>query len=177
VSGDNIDSGLPAFLGVRDRDLIDVGIGEIAMGQAPQRLHTPALGSCVGVALYDAVAMRGCLAHVMLPLRPPDADEGLPAGRFADTAIPHMLDLMAEAGSLKRRVEAKIAGGAAMFKGDSVVASIGDRNVAEVKRQLALASIALVAEDTGEAHARTIELVLGTGELIVRSYQFGIVRL
>jgi chemotaxis protein CheD len=51
------------------------------------------------------------------------------------------------------------------------------RNVTEVKRQLELMSIPLVAEDTGEAYARTLELTLQTGEVIVRSYQYGVRRL
>lgn len=155
---------------------IEIGIAELALGTAPTRLRTPALGSCVAVAIYDSYAHRGGLAHVMLPTAGPEGSSDM-LGRFADTAVPELVRRMSEEGSLKRRMEAKIAGGAAMFKGESPIASIGDRNVAEVKRQLALMSIPLLAEDTGEAHARTVELVLETGEFLVRSYQFGLVRL
>lgn len=64
-----------------------------------------------------------------------------------------------------------------MFKAEASTQGIGGRNVAEVKRQLALMSVPLTAEDTGETHARTVELVLESGELLVRSYQFGVLRL
>lgn len=160
-----------------DPDLIEIGIGEIGMGRAPKRLLTPALGSCVAVALHDSFMRRGCLAHVMLPHAPTEGDARRELGRFADTAIPTMVDMLRREGTLQRRLQAKIAGGASMFRGDSAVSGIGDRNVAEVKRQLALMSIPLLAEDTGEAHARTVEFFLETGEVLVRSYQFGIVRL
>lgn len=159
-----------------EADLIEVGIGELVVAEAPKRLLTPALGSCVGIALYDPYSYRGALGHVMLPT-PAIHSETEELGRFADFAVKELVRLLVEGGALKRRLLAKIAGGAAMFRGDPAVASIGDRNVAEVKRQLALMSIPLVAEDTGESYARTIELVLETGELLVRSYQFGVRRL
>jgi chemotaxis protein CheD len=157
-------------------DLIEVGIGELAIAKTPKRLMTPALGSCVAVALFDPFACRGGLVHVMLPHRqsgmPDDAPE-----RFADTAIPLLVERLEEAGSVTRRLQAKIAGGAAMFHADGAIAGIGGRNVAEVKSQLALMSIPIMAEDTGEAHARTVEIDLRTGEFLVRSYQFGVKRL
>lgn len=155
-------------------EMIEVTLGEIAVAEAPAVLMTAALGSCVGVAIYDQHVHRGGLAHVMLPsptsARPGD---GRPA-RFADWAVPELVRQLQERGSLKRRLVAKIAGGAAMFRGEGIGAGIGQRNVAEVKRQLALMSIPLLAEDTGEAHARTVEFSLSNGELLVRSYQFGV---
>jgi len=159
-----------------DPDLIEVGIGELVVAQAPKRLLTPALGSCVGVALYDAFGHRGGLAHVMLPCPSSESVDGNSA-RFASFAVPELLRLMDAAGSPRRRIRAKIAGGAAMFRGDTSVAAIGGRNIAEVRRQLSLMNIPLEAEDTGEAHARTVELVLSSGELLVKSYQFGLRRL
>lgn len=148
----------------------------MAVADAPHRILTPALGSCVGVAIYDPVTKRGGLAHVMLPTPTKESHRQF-TGRYADLAIPELVRMLRARGSLKARLEAKIAGGAAMFRGDSAVEAVGARNVAEVKRQLALMSIPLLAEDTGEAHARTVELILDTGEFVVRTYQFGVTRL
>ncbi len=61
-----------------------------------------------------------------------------------------------------------------MFRGDSPIASIGQRNVEEVRKQLVLQGVIVQAEDTGGSHARTIELHLDTGILLVRSYLYGI---
>lgn len=61
-----------------------------------------------------------------------------------------------------------------MFNRESLVSSIGLRNVEEARRQLALAQVRLTAEDTGQAHARTIELALDTGVLLVHSHRFGV---
>lgn len=157
-------------------DLIEIGVGELEVAEHPMRLIAPALGSCIGVALWDPSAKRGGMAHVMLP-SPAQGMEPRNLGRFATYAVPELVRMLGEAGSPKRRLVAKIAGGAAMFRGEAATASIGRRNIAEVKAQLSLMSIPLVAEDTGEGHARTVELLLDSGVLLVRSYQFGMRRL
>lgn len=156
--------------------LIEVAVGELAVAEYPKRLFTPALGSCVGLALWDPGLRRGGLAHVMLP-QPSSQAEPVHRARFASHAVPELVRMMVQSGSNRRRLVAKIAGGAAMFKGEIAIASIGRRNIAEVKRQLDLMSVPLVAEDTGEGHARTVELLLDSGVMLVRSYQFGVRRL
>lgn len=146
--------------------------GELAVGAHPQLLVTPALGSCVGVTLWDAFQRRGGMAHVMLPSQSDTRVEGR-VDRFASVAVPKLAELVA-GGPNVRRLVAKIAGGSTMFGNEDGASSIGSRNVAEVKRQLALLRIPLVAEDTGGSHARTIELHLDTGLVVVRSYRYGI---
>jgi chemotaxis protein CheD len=133
---------------------------------------TPALGSCVGVTLWDPAKERGAMAHVMLP-SPGDSAMHGESTRFAAIAVPMLVDKLVRLGSPVKRLEAKLAGGSAMFRGDSSMASIGQRNVAEVKAQLSRYGIRPVAEDTGGSHARTIELHLDTGLLLVRSYLYG----
>lgn len=155
-----------------DENTVLIVTGELAVGDHPQILVTPALGSCVGVTLWDAFARRGGMAHVMLPTPNDTRIDGL-VDRFASVAVPKLAELVAK-GSNTRRLVAKIAGGATMFGSENDVTSIGARNIEEVKKQLALLRIPLVAEDTGGAHARTIELHLDTGLVVVRSYRYGI---
>ena len=162
--------------GMHDPDRIEVGMGEIAVAEYPRYLMTPALGSCVGIAVYDRLHRRGALAHVMLP-RPMDTVAPGIATRFASVAVDLIVEELIARGSLRRRLEAKIAGGAAMFRGDARFAAIGERNIAEVRERLELAKVPIVAEDVGGSHARTIELRLESGTLVVRSYLYGIDRL
>ncbi len=156
-----------------DQRATEVSIGEIRYAVAPRILVTPALGSCLGVTIYDPVTKRGAMAHIMLPCGS-DGAGAASLAKFADYAIPEMVRVLLVQGSNPSRLVSKIAGGAAMFSGDKAISGIGVRNVAEVKRQLALMSVPLIAEDTGEAHARTVEFALETGELTVRSYRFGV---
>lgn len=167
-----LDSGIARRAGGDEPPVVLVSTGEFAIADHPSVLLTPALGSCVGVAIWDATRMRGALAHVMLPSPGVALKDGNP-DRFATVVLPKMVALLGEGLVLKRFV-AKIAGGAAMFKGDTQMASIGDRNVEEVKKQLALLRVPVIAEDTGGSHARTMEFHLDTGLVVVRSYLYGI---
>jgi len=159
-----------------DPNVVSVGVGEVAVTQHPHYLMTPALGSCVGLALYDSALKQGGMAHIMLPTPLDSGVEGQEL-RFASTAVPALVAQLLERGSPRRRLEAKIAGGAAMFKSEGGVPHVGERNVDEVKRQLALLKVPILAEDTGEHHARTVELRLDTGVFVVRSYLYGVKRL
>lgn len=161
---------------VSDRDgsnVVVVGVGKLEIAEHPLLLMTPALGSCVGVTVYDRSKRRGAMAHVMLPS---DADTRMhgDSTRFATVAVPRMIEELGRMGSPVRRLEAKLAGGAAMFRGESGVATIGSRNAAEVRDQLERLGVPVVAEDTGGNYARTIELHLDTGLLLVRSYLYGV---
>lgn len=155
---------------------VEVGLGELACARHPGYLMTPALGSCVAVTLWDPALKQGAMAHVMLPAPPRAAMPGN-SSRYATYAIGQMVEDLGKAGSPRRRMVAKIAGGAVMFQADGILASVGERNVEEVKKQLALLKIPLLAEDIGERHARTVELHLDTGVLLVRSYLYGVKRL
>jgi chemotaxis protein CheD len=161
-----------AYLSNADRH-VNVGVGELETAAYPSILTTQALGSCVGIALWDPTRQTGGMAHVMLPSSEDTRMEGR-LQRFATHAVPELIAVLESEGSSRRRLVAKIAGGAAMFKGDSMLAGIGARNIEEVRRQLHLAGVRLRAEDTGGDYARTIELHLDTGILLVRSYQYGI---
>ena len=155
-----------------DEFLVEIGVGGVGVTEHPQRLMTPALGSCVGVALWDPATRWGGLAHVMLPA-PGDSSANPESGRFASWAVSALVELMVGGGAQQRRLVAKIAGGAAMFRGEACVGNLGERNIAEVRRQLEIAHVPLVAEDIGGNYARTIELHLDSGLLVVRSYRFG----
>lgn len=150
-----------------------VGVGELAIAEHPQVLVTQALGSCVGLTLWDPIRRSGGMAHIMLPTLAGTTAHGL-RYRFATSAVPALVDMLANAGSPKRRLEAKLAGGAAMFGAEAGSASIGARNIAQIRLELKGLGIPLRAEDTGGSHARTIELHLDTGILLVRSYVFGL---
>lgn len=155
-----------------DPERIIVGVGEIACSLGPGVLITQALGSCIGVALWDPRVRIGGLGHVMLPTAL-GSDKNGKRHRFADIAVPELVERMIDLGAGSRRIVAKLAGGASMFSGESGTDSIGDRNLAAVKAQLERAGVLVVASDTGGSHARTIELSPATGILLIRSYTYG----
>lgn len=134
------------------------------------RITTTGLGSCVAIALYDAVARVGALAHVLLPDRGLARDTGNPA-RFAETAVPALVRAMVQRGASAERVVAKLAGGASMF--DNLLltggVNIGERNAVAARDALRRAGIRVVATDLGGGHGRSVALRISDGVLEVRS--------
>lgn len=154
---------------------IEVGIAEFKISANPNILATFSLGSCVGIAFYDPVTKLGALAHIMLPDSSVTKTLANPA-KFADSAINGMLKDMVMKGVEKRRLIAKIVGGAMMFESAVVdpTMQIGERNVKAVKKILSELGISLVGEDTGKNYGRTMELDTRTGEVTISSIQTGV---
>jgi len=141
-----------------------IGIGEYAVERNPAILVTLGLGSCVGVCVRDPTAKVGGMVHVMLP---DSGGRNVPnPGKYADTGIAKLVEDLEKMGASRFRMEAKIAGGAAMFEGKGL--NIGVKNVEAVKTNLRKHGIKLVAEDTGGNRARSIEYDLETGKLLIR---------
>lgn len=149
---------------------IKVGIADYKVAKVPDRLITIGLGSCVGIALIDKVSGVGGLAHIMLP----DSTKFNKVNndiKFADLAIPILINKMRDMGANIRNLRAKIAGGASMFNfSDSKInMDIGDRNSKAVKEILRSFSIPIESEDVGGTKGRTITFDTSTGELYVRT--------
>ncbi len=149
---------------------IVVGIADMKIARQQGMLITYALGSCIGICLYDPVIKLGALIHIMLPLN-------MEAGRahpfkYADTGIQQTLQKMQAMGANLSRVTAKIAGGAKMFEmqGDGALGNIGHRNSESVKMMLRKAGVRLVREEVGGTVARTLLFDVATGQACIRSY-------
>ena len=155
-------------------ELIKVGMADYKTGRNPNSLISYGLGSCVGIALYDAVNKIGGLAHIMLPDSTQARSTENPA-KFADTALPLMLDEMIKMGATKARITAKIAGGAQMFTFANAtdVMRVGERNAEAVRMLLKKMDIRLLADDTGGNYGRTVELKIDTGIYRVKTIAQG----
>ena len=145
-------------------DLIKVGMADFKVGRNPASLISYGLGSCVGIALYDSVTKVGGLAHIMLPDSTQARSSENPA-KFADTALPLMLNEMIKLGAAKIRITAKIAGGAQMFTFANAtdIMRVGERNTEAVRSMLKKIDIRIIADDTGGNYGRTVELKLENG--------------
>jgi len=148
-------------------DLINVGIADYGVAGSPNVLRT-ILGSCVGICIYDPETTVGGLSHIMLPTSKKEASN---IKKYADTAIPAMINDMLKAGAGKNRLIAKIAGGATMFKHaeNSLMGDIGRNNILSVKSILASLDIRIVSEDVGGDYGRTIDFYLETGEIRIKT--------
>lgn len=157
---------------------IKVGIADLKVSTAPNKIITNALGSCVAIILYDSVHKVGGLAHIMLPSTAFSKIRSNPA-KFADTAVPEMLGMMKQLGALKTTTWAKIVGGAQMFANvlAEPLGNIGQRNVQATKDILGKENIRIIAEDTGGDCGKSVEFNLDNGEVTVKSIKYGVNRL
>ena len=156
---------------------ITVNIADYAVGAGPLMLVTVGLGSCVGIVLYSRDARVGALAHVLLPNVNLSAAQQTP-GKYPATAIPAMVRRMRELGA-RGTIEARLVGGASMFT--PLLApgsmSLGARNVAATHSACSAAEIAIVGQDIGGTHGRSVYFDVAAGEVLVRSMLKGDVRL
>lgn len=154
---------------------ITVGISDLNIAKAPDILVTYALGSCVGICLYDAMAKVAGLSHIMLPSSALITNGAEQTFKFADTAIVILLKKMEAQGANHVRIKAKIAGGAQMFAAmsNSSIANIGQRNISAVKENLAKLRIPIIAEDTGKDYGRTLYFDSTDGSMRIKSVNKG----
>ncbi len=137
--------------------VISVGIADLKVVRQPDSLVTFALGSCVGICLYDPTVKVAGLSHILLPSAAQMPGSATPM-KFADTAIPTLIKKLEIFGCKVPNMKAKIAGGAQMFAASnaSSIANIGERNVQAVKAALAALRIPILSEDTGKNYGRTL---------------------
>jgi chemotaxis protein CheD len=153
---------------------IKVGIADLNIAFCPDKLITVGLGSCVGIAIYDKASGIGGLAHIMLP-DSSQFNKITNQVKFADLAIPMLVEDMIKKGARLRNMIAKIAGGASMFNfsDKSIIMDIGNRNGIAVKNALKILAIPIVAEDIGGNKGRTLIFDTESGILSIRTVGMG----
>jgi chemotaxis protein CheD len=144
-----------------------VGMGEVKLAKADDVLWA-VLGSCIAVVLYDPQAEVGGIAHVMLPKK--ENKEDTYTGKYADTAIPQMLGLMVENGCVKKRIEARLIGGANMFRWKSKEPNmeIGVRNIEAVKVALKKERIPIIKSAIGGNVGYKVKFSALDGSIIIK---------
>jgi chemotaxis protein CheD len=149
-----------------------VDMGKYELSQSPNILISLGLGSCVGIALYSDNSNISGLAHIMLPNSEGHNDKGgvFNMDKFANIAIPNMINDLEKKGLRRSSLKAKIAGGAHMFASLNITTmDIGKNNVEAVKKILNELNIPIVSEDTLGTVGRTIRFDIERKILIIKT--------
>lgn len=158
--------------GALDRNLCQhvVDISEFTVSDNPDALLvTYSLGSCMGLAVYDPVAMIGGLIHCLLPLsRLKPEEAGIRPAKFVDTGVPAMLDMMLSMGAAKNRLVLKAAGCGQLLNSNDIF-QVGKENYQILKKLLAKNCLSLTAEHVGGMLSRTMRLHIRTGDVTVHA--------
>jgi len=156
----------------RASDII-VGMADVRFSATPgEQLVTYALGSCLGITIWDPVSTVGGMLHVMLPSSAIDAAKAaLNPAMFVDTGVPLLFRKSYELGARKERIIVRVAGGAhsGATEADDQF-QIGKRNFLALRKLLWKNNVLLHAHDVGGFQtSRTMRLDLATGEVSVRA--------
>lgn len=132
-------------------------------------LITYALGSCIGISLYDPMVKVGGLLHFMLPESQIDLEKAQRnPWMFADTGIPLLFREMYKLGGDKKRIKVKVAGGAQVMDAEGYF-NIGKRNCMALRKILWKNNVFIHAEAVGGNVNRTVRLELSSGEFWVKT--------
>jgi chemotaxis protein CheD len=156
-----------------------IGVGDMAVSNNDSvTLSTYALGSCVGVIVYDAVAHAGGILHLMLPDSTISADKAAkqPA-MFANTGLPLLFKELTGVRADRSRLRIFLAGGASVLNGADPF-KIGERNCIAVIQYLKTNGYPIAGQDIGGNINRTVHLQISTGQVTLklpdRSEQFSL---
>ena len=148
-----------------------VGVADMKIGMKEDDvLITYALGSCIGITIYDPVVHVGGLLHVMLPISTvdPAKAESNPY-MFVDTGVPKLFTECYKAGAQKERIIVKAAGGASIRTNDDEdFFQIGKRNFVMLRKILWKNGVLLKSYDVGGNSSRTLSLDIASGDVILK---------
>src|SRR5258708_965463 len=132
---------------------------------------TYALGSCLGITIYDPAVGVGGMLHVMMPDSSIDPEKAQKNPfMFIDTGLPLLFQAAYHAGAKKERIVIKVAGGGAWLGGrdGDTRFQIGKRNFTKLRQILWKNGVFLNAHDVGGESSRTMTLDVGTGEVTLK---------
>ena len=150
--------------------LVVVSVADLAVSKDPSAtIVTYALGSCIGVTIYDPLAKVGGMLHFMLPSSQtnPEKSKMVPA-MFADIGIPLLFKMAYELGAAKNRLVVCAAGGAEVLADDGHF-KVGSRNRTILRKLFWKNDILLIADETGGTISRTLSMAMADGAVTVRT--------
>ena len=134
-------------------------------------LITYALGSCLGVTVYDIRLKRAGLLHCMLPDSSIDRTKavGNPC-MYVDSGMKVLLDDFYRNGSLKNDLIIRVAGASSSkVNEEEDFFQIGRRNFVSLRKYLWNEGIMLKAYDVGGCGSRTVTLDVENWKMLVKS--------
>lgn len=147
-----------------------VGVGDMIVSNDPDDLIvTYALGSCLGLVIYDPVAKVGGMLHAMLP----DSsihrkkEEPLNPHKFVNTGIPMLFKEAYKLGAQKKKIKIKMTGCSNILD-DSNFFNIGKRNYAAARKLLWKNNVIIDAEHCDNSKSVTLTLEIKTGKVTMR---------
>jgi chemotaxis protein CheD len=132
------------------------------------------LASGVAVIAFDAQKRLAGVANIILPdssVKATGTTAEEFSNKYADVAIPNLIQKFTELGGQQTQSIITIVGGAQMFNfggGAGNLLNVGSRNVATIKTALYRLGYDVNKADVGGNKGKNIRLVVATGQLYVK---------
>ena len=154
---------------------IVVGVGDMKISNDPEDvLVTYSLSSCIGLAIYDAVAKVGGLLHYMLPESSLDGNKARKNPyMFGDTGIPLLFKETYKLGAKKNRLKVIVVGGAQILDQKGFF-NIGKRNHTLLRKMFWKNNVMIDYEEVGGTVNRTIRLEIESGQAWLKVSGIGV---
>ena len=136
--------------------------GEVRASDDPRLELNTVLGSCIATCLYDPKVKVGGMNHFLLAEPPKSAQPGEVDEHFGVYLMELLINQMMALGASKRRMKARIYGGANMHAGWR---PIGTVNAQFARDFLEREGIELTFADTGDACARRVHFRPASGQV------------
>lgn len=155
----------------RESDRV-VGVADLQVSAVKgERIITYALGSCLGIVVFDPVAVVAGMLHVQLPTGTIDeAKMRQSPAMFVDSGVPLLFKECYKLGAKKERMIVRVAGGA--HAGTSEAEDrfqIGKRNLIALRKLLWKNGVLLHAQETGGIQiSRTMWVDVATGDVTLK---------
>lgn len=152
-----------------------VGVADLKISdESADMLITYALGSCLGITVYDFRKKRGGLLHCMMPESSIDTNKAAANPYlYVDSGMKAMMNTFYQKGSRKSDLIIKVAGGSSSkMNQEEDFFQIGRRNFVSLRKYLWNEGLMLKAYDVGGYGSRTVTLELESGKMLIKSQTF-----
>lgn len=150
---------------------VSVGLADrFVTSDVNTQIITYALGSCLGITVWDPERHVAGLLHLMLPESSvnPEKAANQPF-MFVDTGVPRFFKDAYALGADKARLVVCVAGGAALGTPGEGSFQIGQRNIAALRKLFWKNGVLIRGQDTGGRTPRTMSINVGTGEVTLKT--------
>lgn len=141
---------------------------EIIIAQGNSVITSLALGSSLGICLYDAEKQIGGYVHSILPEERAQGKQDL---KYVNHAVTKLYEAMLKAGSDPQYMQAKLIGGAKLFHLPEELYGydVGKANVKSACHILEKLDVPIVKEDVGNVYGRTIHFHVEDGLVYIET--------
>lgn len=152
-----------------------IGIAQMEVSADPGAvLCAPNLGSCLGVAIYDADIKIGGLIHCLLPMAKSDPEKAKANPcMYVDSGVAELLNQLFQRGAKKEKIKIFAVGGA-NINDDNNIFEIGKKNYTVFRKMMWKNNMLINSEDVGGTCSRTLTLNIDSGKVTLKAE--GVVR-